>query len=90
MIAHRIHNEVIYKPHNADCRQTFPISLEDEPIRDLGVLHGIPFIPSGLLHVVTPGEDGSSWDHTEAKGQAPDGTQVAFTKTSFVETRKFE
>ncbi len=87
---HRIRNKIIYKPRNADCRQTFPISLEDELIRDLRVLHGIPLEPSGLLHVETPGEDGNGWDHTEAEGQAPDGTEVVFAKASFIETGNFE
>ena len=67
-----VDDEVIQEPRGRDGKEPDPVSLNDQPVRDLGVPHGIAFEPLGLLHPQSPQEDGKGGDDTETKGETPD------------------
>ena len=71
-----IGDKVIEEPRGGDGKESDPVALEDQPVGDLGVLHGIALEPFGLLHLQPPEEDCQGGDHTETKRDTPDGPQV--------------
>ena len=71
-----VDNEVIQEPRGRNGKEPDPVSLNDQPVRDLGVLHGIALEPLGFIHPQPPQEDGEGGNDTEPKGEAPDSPKV--------------
>jgi hypothetical protein len=46
-----IGDKVIEEPRGGDGEESDPVALEDQPVGDLGVLHGVTLEPFGLLHL---------------------------------------
>ena len=69
-------DKVIEEPREGDRKESNPVALDDQPVRDLGVLHRIALEPLGLIHVQPPDEDGEGREDTETEGETPDGPEV--------------
>lgn len=76
-----VSNKIIDKPRGGYTEEPDPVAFEDQPVGNLGVLHGITFEPLGFIHVYSPNQDGESRDHTEAKGDTPNSPEVVGTET---------
>ena len=65
---HGVDDEIVHKPRGGNCKESNPVTLDDQPVRNLGVPHRITLEPLGLVHVQPPNKDGKSGDDTETKG----------------------
>jgi len=74
--AEGVDDEVIDEPRGGDSEETTPITLDDQPIRDLGIPHRIALESLRFLHVQSPKQDSKSGDDTETKGETPDGPEM--------------
>jgi len=78
-----VDDEVVQEPSAGNGKESNPVTLEDQPVGDLGVLHRIALVPLRLVHIQSPNEDGESGNNTETKGETPDSPEVVGTETMF-------
>ena len=76
-----VEDEVVNEPRGGDSKESDPVTLDDEPVGDLGVPHRIALEPLRFVHVYSPKKDGESRDEAKAEGETPDGPKVVGTKT---------
>jgi hypothetical protein len=75
-----VNNEVVQEPRGGNGKKPNPVTLDDQPVRDLGVLHRIASEPLWFLHVYSPNQDCESGDDTETKRNTPDSPEMVRTK----------
>jgi len=75
-----------FVPSKRDSSQRDAIALDDQEVRNFGILHGILLVPSRLFHAQTPYEDSESGNDTQTKGDTPDSTEVVVAEA---EGRKY-
>lgn len=81
-----IRDEVVDEPSQRNRRQTDPVTLNHEPVRNTRVAHRVLSVVCWVLHIQPPKEDGQSGNSSQPKRQAPDGTQVIIAESVGIET----
>ena len=79
--AYGVDDEVVQEPSAGNGKESDPVALDDQPVGNLGVPHGIALVPLRLVHIQSPDEDCESGNDTETKGETPDSPEVVGTET---------
>lgn len=75
-----LHDKIVEEPGGGDCRETDPVTTENQQVRNFTADHSVLLIPSRLLHAKSPDQDSERRDYAKAQRKSPHGTKVVLAE----------